>query len=382
MFGRETFLIGGFVRDLALGKNLVNSDFDLMTRMPHEQVIPNLHRNGFIEGDRQEFEEDKYSFNSGGNIINMMMRGRRMQVGLVDQLDTDTLISLGDITMNCCAFDLGNQKLLNLEMLSDAINKKLIFCSPDEARKDSWKIISALKQISRMPDLVAPKETWEVIKSSITPVIDYFANNPSELPELQKICNNLNSREVLNLFDGYDTKGIFDSIKSQKPVLETSEKYKSVAIESLDSDIRQNIINLAKKSYGRRLDLDKLFNDKINSVVYEINNQNEVISCCLISGERIYAIASTNADSIVNLVRDLCQNNYSVWATISQSNRYLIDLAQKAGLKLIENPGIIEKILTNNYPEYIDRVLINEQGRHVTFTKKDSDDTEQVLLVS
>lgn len=344
IFGKETFLIGGFVRDLTLGKNLVNSDFDLMTRMPYEQVIANLHRRGFSENDRREFKEDKYSLNSGENIIDLMIKGRKVQVGLIGQHSTDTLISLGDITMNCCTFDLGNKKLLNLEMLDDIINKKLKFCSPEEARKDPWKIISALKQISRIPDLSVPEETWEVIKSSIASVIDYFVNNPSELPELQRICDNLNSREVLNLFDSYDTKGIFDGINFIKPTLETSGKYTSIPIESLDEDIRQKIIDLAKKSYGRRLDLNKLFNDKINSVVYEVNNQNEVVSCCLISGERIYAIASADTDSIVNLVRDLCQNNYTVWATISLSSRHIIDLAQKAGLKLINSPSMIEKI--------------------------------------
>ena len=36
IFGDRTYLIGGAIRDLIIGKNIQTSDFDLMTRMPLE----------------------------------------------------------------------------------------------------------------------------------------------------------------------------------------------------------------------------------------------------------------------------------------------------------------------------------------------------------
>ena len=353
-----------------------------MTRLSLQQVVENLERNGYKESTNREFEDDKYFLTSDKTVINAVINKRKVQVGLIGKQDTTTLIALGDITMNCCAFDIRQGKILNTEMMDDAINKELKFCLPEEAKKDPWKIISALKQISRIPDLVIPKDTLEIIKSCIPQVIDYFSDNPSEKPDLEKICGNINSQEALDLFKGHDTKGIFDGVSLKKQKLEASEKYKSVTIQQLDPGIKNEVIELAKKSYGRRLQLDKLFNDKIESVVYEVDKNNRVLSCCLISGERIYAIASVGADSIVSLVSDLCRYNYTVWTTISLSSRHIIDLARKAGLKLISDSNLIKKILINNYPEYKDRIIVRQKRGLLTFVKEGSDDTEQVLLVS
>ena len=130
------------------------------------------------------------------------------------------------------------------------------------------------------------------------------------------------------------------------------------------------------------MDINKLFNNKINSVTYSLDGTGYINACCLIGGERIYAIASKDSDSIVNLVNDLCKHNYNIWCTVSILSKRIIYLAQRAGLRLITNPKIIEKILVNNYPEYSDKIVIGGYGSYTTFSKKGSDDAEQVLLMS
>lgn len=382
IFGQGTFLIGGFLRDLSLDKNISNSDLDLMTRLPLETIVENFKIYGYEESENKEFEDNKYFFNSDKTIINTVISGRKVQVGIIGNCDVATLLSLGDITMNCCAFDIYEKKILNLQFMDDVLNKKLRFCSPEEARKDPWKIVSALKQISRVPNLDISQETIEIIRSCIPLVVNYFVDNPSEISDLKNIFGNINTKEVLDLFEGYDTKGIFENMPSKKQTLETSNRYNSVPIDQLDNEIRNKIIELAKKSYGGRLQFDKLFSDKINSVVYEIDDENNILSCCLISGERIYAIASVDADSIIGLVSDLCKHNHTVWTTISLSSKHIINLAQKAGLKLVSDPDLIRKILVNNYPEYQNKIIINQKRGMFVFVKEGSDDTEQVLLIS
>lgn len=381
IFGPETFLIGGGVRDIIFGKNLINSDFDLMTRAPYEDVVVNLKSKGLKEDGGQKFGENTYSIKPGKHVVNLKLQGREIQAGLVGNQGIDKLMSEGDLTMNCCAFSISSKKILNPESLDDVISKRLVFCDPDKAKNDPTKIISAMKQISRVPDLTVPEETQVIIRNAIPSVIDYFANNPSKSHDLQSLFSNLNSKEVLDLFNGYDTRGILDTIHFKKPFLNVSAKYDSKPIDGLDDDMKDKITKLVTGIYGKHFDAAKLFNDKINSVAYEMSD-NQLAACCLVDGERLYAVASRKANNIVALVHDLCRNNYNVWATISVNSERIIDLAVQASLKLVNNHQLIAKILMNNYPEYKDRILLEEINGRTAFTKKGSDDTPQVLLLS
>ncbi|MDO8572166.1 MAG: hypothetical protein Q7S11_00150 [bacterium] len=42
----------------------------------------------------------------------------------------------------------------------------------------------------------------------------------------------------------------------------------------------------------------------------------------------------------------------------------------------------VEKILLSNYPEYAGKLLIETKKGHTVFSKKDSDDVSQVLVLS
>jgi len=60
----------------------------------------------------------------------------------------------------------------------------------------------------------------------------------------------------------------------------------------------------------------------------------------------------------------------------------LINLCPKAGLNIVEDPDMVEKIVTNNYPKYKGKLIIETKRGHIVFSKKDSDDSPQVLVMS
>lgn len=382
IFGTNTYLIGGYIRDVILGKNVSNSDFDLMTRTPLDEVITKLHDLGYSRSNSLKFSDRKYSMKEGTGVINILIDGQEIQVGFVGNQSIDNLISLADINLNCCAFDLGSRKIINLKILDKISHRELEFCSPEIAKDDPMKIISALKQISRLPDLKISEETINIIKESLPLVIEYFRRNPNRRHKLKSLLGNINSKEILNLFDAYNTNDIFEGMELKRSFLKVSDKYRACPIDLLDSIIRNKIADLITSQYGRRLNKNKIFNNKINSVVYELDNKQNVVACCLIDRERIYSVAATNEDLIVNLVSDLCNNNYNVWATVSMSNKHIIDLSVKAGLRLVNDPETMRKILMANYPEYGNRIITKINGSYTTFSKLDSEDIEQVLLLS
>lgn len=47
IFGKDTYVIGGMVRDVALGKSIKNADVDIMTRTPFETIKANLEKLGY-----------------------------------------------------------------------------------------------------------------------------------------------------------------------------------------------------------------------------------------------------------------------------------------------------------------------------------------------
>jgi hypothetical protein len=53
-----------------------------------------------------------------------------------------------------------------------------------------------------------------------------------------------------------------------------------------------------------------------------------------------------------------------------------------AGLKIVEDPALVEKNLINNYPKYKGQLIIESKRGHTVFSKKNSNDTPQVLVMS
>lgn len=380
IFGEETYLIGGAVRDTILDKTV--SDLDLMTRMPFAKVLKSLEDLGFKENDGIKFNEGGFSVKREVGVINMMLTGREIQVASIGDTTIEDLVATADVNLNCCAFSLGSRSIVNPACLATIQNKELSFCDEKLAGSDPMKILSALKQISRIPDLHVSEETMQTIQMAMPMVGNYFRANPDRRHKLKPLFGNINSSEIENLFREHGLEDVLDGVLLKKDRLNVSNQYVAVPIEEIKPEIKDKIRVLIVKQYGRRLNPTKVFNTKINSVAYELDQNDEVVACCLLDGERIYAVASTNADSIVGLVANLCKENYNVWATISTTSQRVIDLSIRAGLKLVNDPEIINKVLIGNYHEYSGRLVIEKKGDYMTFSKSDSEDPPQVLLIS
>lgn len=294
----------------------------------------------------------------------------------------ETLISNGDVNLNCCAYSLRTGHIVNPETLKEILNKELRFCDPEKAKNDPMKVVSAFKQISRIPDLLVADETRQIISASIPKVIEFFVAHPDRIHKLQPLFGNINSGEIINLFRQNGGDELLNKVELSRDKLYVSDKYNSIELNKLEQDTRNKIEALVKQQYGKRLNVEKIFNEKINSVVYESDSVGNIISACLIDNNRIYTVAAVDSKNIVDLVSDLCKNNYTIWATAIVTNRGIIRLATQAGLKIITDPNIIEKILTSNYPEYKNRIMTGTLGGYTVFIKNDSDDTPQVLLMS
>lgn len=380
MFGKDTYLIGGAVRDVIFGKNPL--DFDLMSRTSIDVIRKNLEDAGFTESKEGKFLERSYSIKKDIGVFNILLNGKEFQIASIGDKEVLELTSTADINLNCCAFALGSSEILDKDILKEILNKELRFMNPDLARSDPMKIVSALKQILRIPDLKIPDETMEIIHDSIPMVINFFTENSNRRHKLKPLFGNINSGQILNLFENFDTKDIFDGIDMKKSKLNVSDMYFSDTVEELTLDMKSKLSAFVASQFGKRFDSSKLFNSKINSVAYELDDKGDVISCCLIDGERLYATSAVNSEKIVKLVSDLCRNNYNVWSTISITSMHLINLCPYAGLNVVEDPALVEKILVNNYPKYKGQLTIETKRGHTVFSKKDSDDTPQVLAMS
>jgi len=383
IFGKETYLIGGAVRDVILNKN--PSDLDLMSRMPVDAIRKNLEDAGFIEMEWEEdgkFMEGKYSFKKGTNVFNLTIDEREVQVASIGEKEVSELISTADINLSCCAFDLNSLKIIDPDFMLEIMDKELRFIDLELAKNDPMKIVNALKQISRLPDLKVSSETMEIINQSMPMVIDFFIKNPHRRHKLRPLFGNINSGQVLSLFENFDIGDILDDIDMKKSKLNVSDVYFSKTVEELAPDIKDKLSVFVASQFGKRFDSKKLFNEKVNSVAYELDDSGEIVSCCLMGGERLYATSSVNSEKIVSLVSDLCKHNYNVWSTISITSTHLINLCPKAGLHIVEDPALIERVLISNYPGYKDKLIIKTKRGHSVFSKEESNDTPQVLVMS
>lgn len=389
IFGEETYLIGGAVRDVIFDKKPY--DFDLMSRQSLDITLEKLKRLGYSESAERKFEDGKFfikldpvSNNHAlrAGIINLSIRGKEIQVGLIGETSIEHLISLGDINLSCCAYNVSTGKIINSELVEEIRNREIKFTNPEEAKKDPIKILNALKQISRFPDLKINIVTKEIIKESIQLFVSYFTDNQDKRYKLSAIFGNINTSEVLQFFDGYDTSIIFDGLEQKKNKLIVTLPYFSKNINELDGDFKTKISNFVRDKFGKRFEESKLFNDKVNSVVYELDKNNELLCCCLVDNERLYATASKNSELLINLVENLCKNNYNIWSTVSINSKLLIAMSEKADLKIVKDPKLIEKILVGHYPQYKDHIVIEQKGEYNVFHKDNSDESPQVLLTS
>lgn len=392
LFGTQTFLIGGAVRDSLLGKN--TGDLDFMTRTNLEEIVLKLKEFGYVEtqDSKEKNLPKKYyikrDLNSKnitlqGGVLSFVLDGKEVQVGYIGDLDMTALVNNSDLNINCCAFSFYTRQFVNPNFAREILDEQIIrFLKLENVKNDPHKIFNALKQISRFPQLKVEEDSLKIIKESIGQLILFVNGNPNKKGEFFEILKSINGGYIVELFEmagyGYFVKNVDgkpEKIKVDPPFI-------SKNISELSPTEIAKISFLVKKQFGKRFDTNKLFNNKVNSIVYYEDENREITACCLMSGERIYTAASLSQNKIIDLVSSLCKCNYNVYTTISIESKLLIKMSQKAGLKLVNDPVIIRRILESQYPEYRGRVIIDFKNNYFVFTKIDSDDKPQVLLLS
>ncbi|MDD2657246.1 MAG: hypothetical protein PHD04_01115 [Candidatus Pacebacteria bacterium] len=382
IFGPETYLIGGAIRDLILGKNISSKDFDLMTRASPEEVLGRLKLAGFSEAQGVKFGDKQYSMKEGTGVINLLLDGREIQVGFKGNQSIESLINSGDVNLNCCTFSLGSQKIINPDIFEEILEHRLLFCNSELAKNDPMKIVSALKIISRMPEIQVDEETENIIMQSLPKLVDFFSENPDRRHKLAQLFGNITSGEVVKLFSSVDTHGLLEGLEAPRVKLRTSERYISSFVDELSDGVKQKLKMLIKEKFGTRLEEDKLFNTKVKSVVYRLDEQENAVACCLLDSRRIYLASASDSSEMVNIVADLCEHNAGIWTTISLNRNLLFSLSLKAGLQPVTDPSVLRKILISNYPEYENRIVTETIRGRLVFTKSGSNDAPQMLFIS
>ena len=107
-----------------------------------------------------------------------------------------------------------------------------------------------------------------------------------------------------------------------------------------------------------------------------------MVSCAILQEERLYSIAAPNRFKLVKLLSEIVQNNYNIWATIAYDNTKIRAFCSLSGLKIENNPEIIEHILKTKSHRY-NMLEICEKDNMTTFKKGDiPNDKPQILMRS
>ncbi len=102
----------------------------------------------------------------------------------------------------------------------------------------------------------------------------------------------------------------------------------------------------------------------------------------IIDGERLYSAAAPDRSRWIRLISEATKYNYNLWGTVGYRNIKIRALCSLAGLKVEDNPEIIENILKAKAPKYKNLELLNK-GETVTFKKGEvANDEPQILMRS
>lgn len=379
MFDTTTYLVGGAVRDMIWDKRM--NDFDFKVHMPVEEIIKILEANGFTRSPDYHTSEHQYYISTFAGVVCAVIDGVDIHLSQVATTDIPTLISEGDVNFSCCVFNIHSKRIENPERIRETRDKELRFANPDRAKADPIIVINALKQISRIPDVVIPQETRDIIDASIPQIVEFARTNPSFKYKIASFCGNLNSEGVYKFF-GDGAQDVFEGIERKKSKLvATSPQYISIPVAELTQGDKAEVIRLLKGGYGKHFDEAKAFSGNVNSVVIQ-RGEKGIQSCCLVDGERLYSAAAREGTDWIAIVADLAKNNYNVWCTVDCNNPKIQALCSIAGLTMEMNPQVIRKILEAKSKKYRDIDMYEYNGMLV-FKKKDRpDDYPQILLRS
>lgn len=379
MFNTTTYLVGGAVRDMIWDKRM--NDFDFKVHMPIEEIIRILEENGFTRSPDYHTKEHQYYVSAFAGVVGAVIDSVDIHLSQVDTVDIPTLISEGDVNFSCCIYNVHTGRIENPERIREIRDKEIRFANPERAREDPIIVINALKQISRIPDIVIPQETRDIIEASIPQIVEFARTNPSFRYKIASFCGNLNSEEVYGLF-GEDAQDIFEGIEKKKSKLVASNpQYISIPLAELTEGDKVEVTRLLRAGYGKHFDASKVFSGNVNSVVIQ-RGEKGIQSCCLVDGERLYSVAARKGTDWIAIIADLAKNNYNVWCTVDCNNPKIQALCSIAGLTIETNPQVIRKILETKTEKYRDINIYEFNGMVVFKKNNEPDDYPQVLLRS
>lgn len=380
MFGSaEIYLGGGAVRDLIWGKKI--NDFDFEVNLSLDEVIGVLEANGYKRIEGYQTSEHEYYISTFAGVVGAVVNGVDVHFLVMTDGQVSTLLKEGDVNFSCCVFNIKTNKVENPEIIREIKEKRLLFCDVEHARTDPLIIINALKQISRIPEIIVPSETKRVIVSCIPEVIRYFRKYPEMKYKLASICGNLNSERALDFFDQVvDCDDIFDGVEMKKLKLSVSgDQYFSLRVEELSNIDRAEIVQLIQSAFGAKYKAEKEFPDKINSVVFERQN-GHIIACCLVDGERVYVASARGGHDWINIFANLVQNNYNIWCTVDCDNPKIQALCTLGGLSLETETDVMRNILVTKGGKNAEDLDIFVYNGMLVFKDKKKHGYAQVLL--
>lgn len=379
LFKEQTYLVGGAVRDHIWGKKI--NDLDIKINLPITEVINILEKEGYQKSSDYHTNEHQYYVSSFAGVAGAMMDGFDVHFSTMDTPEISTMVDSGDVNFSCCIYNPHTKRIETPEAISDIKNKRLYFCNIENAQNDPLIIVSALKQISRLPDIVVPDETNKIIENCIPKVVEYFDSHPEHRYKIESLCGNLNSESVYALFKGENQK-IFEGCNKKIPKLKvTSPKYTSQTFDELSVEDRNGIVQLASTAYGEKFDINKLFSDKINSVVFE-KKDGQIISLVTVDSERVYTSAAKSGRDYTGIFADLVKNNYNIWCSVYVNSTKIQALISLGGLKLETNPEVMMKILVNKCHKLPENIDIHEEKGMLVFQDKNKSSYPQIILRS
>ncbi len=379
LFKAQTYLVGGAVRDYVWGKKI--NDLDIKINLPISEVIKTLEREGYQKSADFHTSEHQYYVSSFAGVAGAMMRGVDVHFSVMNTPDIQTMINSGDVNFSCCIYNPHTKRIETPEAIRDIKERRLLFCDTENALRDPLIIVSALKQISRLPDIFVPDETRKIIEIGIPKVVEYFDNHPEHCYKIKSLCGNLNSESVYALFPEEYLR-IFDGFSKKINKLKvTSPRYTSQTIEELSPEDRNGIIELARDSYGDKFDINKVFSDEINSVVFE-KKDGQIISLVTVDSERVYTSSAKSGRDYTGIFADLVKNNYNVWCSAYVNSTKVQALISLGGLKLETNPEVMMKILANKCGKSPENIKIYEEKGMLVFQDKNKKPYPQIILRS
>ncbi len=335
-------LVGGAVRDQIWEVDPNDLDFILDDSM--EDTINRLQSLGYGKTNNIILKEMEYYVNNERDVISIFLEQIDIDIACRTGFDINEEISKGDINFSCRVYDVHNKKFINPEIVPEILEKKLVLCAPTRISKDPLLVLSALKQLSRVEDIILTPETKLQIYDGVPKLIQYFRNNPNKMYKLDVVCCNKFSDEVYRLFDQHGGSDlIVRSIRRQSTI---SDKETQLLCKPDDMllEEKQEVIALMQKVFGRAFKPEKMKIDTLSSILL-VREEGELSTVISMEDSRIYCITSTSGPRLERILIDLIDKNTGLWCTIHVDSIRVQAVFERVGFKRVSDDEELDYIL-------------------------------------